>query len=47
MVNNLYDKEVEFNIVQLKKMHLSSDIYTQIVAAKLKNRKNKLYRVLK
>lgn len=47
MVNNLYDKEVEFNIVELKKFHLSSDIYTQLVALKLKNRKNKLYRVLK
>ena len=47
LVNNLYDKEVEFNIIELKKFHLSSDIYTQLVAIKLKNRKNKLYRVLK
>ena len=47
MISNLYDKEVEFNIVQLKKMHLNSDIYTQLVAAKLKNRDNKLYKVLK
>jgi hypothetical protein len=28
-------------------MHLNSDIYTQAVALKLKNRDNKLYRVLK
>jgi hypothetical protein len=28
-------------------MHLSSDIYTQAIALKLKNRDNKLYRVLK
>lgn len=47
LIRNLYDKEVEFNIVQLKKMHLSSDIYTQIVADKLKNRENKLFKVLK
>jgi hypothetical protein len=47
LVKNIYNKEVVFNIVNLKKMHLSSDIYTQIVALKLKNRKNKLYRVLK
>ena len=47
MVKNLYDKEVEFNLVELKKFHLSSDIYTQLVALKLQNRKNKLFRVLK
>ena len=28
-------------------MHLNSDIYTQAVSSKLKNRDNKLYRVLK
>jgi hypothetical protein len=47
MISNLYDKEVEFNVVQLKKMHLSSDIYTQMIATKLKNRKNRIYKVLK
>ena len=47
LVKNLYNKEVVFNIVNLKKMHLSSDIYTQAVALKLKNRDNKLYKVLK
>lgn len=47
LVQNIYNKKVEFNIVNLKKMHLSSDIYTQAVALKLKNRDNKLYRVLK
>jgi Mitochondrial ribosomal protein (VAR1) len=47
LVKNLYNKEVVFNIVNLKKMHLSSDIYTQAVVLKLKNRDNKLYRVLK
>jgi hypothetical protein len=47
LLRNLYNKEVVFNIVNLKKMHLSSDIYTQAIALKLKNRDNKLYRVLK
>ena len=47
LVKSLYNKEVVFNIVNLKKMHLSSDIYTQALALKLKNRDNKLYRVLK
>ncbi len=47
LVNNVYNKKVVFNIVNLKKMHLSSDIYTQLVSLKLRNKNNKLYRVLK
>ena len=47
LVKNIYNKKVEFNIVNLKKMHLNSDIFTQAVALKLRNRNNKLYRVLK
>jgi hypothetical protein len=47
LVSKIYKKEVEFNIVQLKKLHLNSDIFTQAIALKLKNRDNKLYRVLK
>jgi len=47
LVQNIYKKKVQFNIVNLKKMHLNSDIYTQAVALKLKDHKNRLYRVLK
>jgi len=47
LVKDLYNKDVEFNIVNLKKLHLSSDIFTQAVSMKLKNRNNKVYRVLK
>ncbi len=47
LVQEIYQKKVEFNIVSLKKMHSNSDIYTQAVALKLKNRDNTLYRVLK
>jgi len=47
IVENLYNKEVEFNVVNLKKIHLNSDIFTQVIALKLKNRENKLFRVLK
>jgi hypothetical protein len=46
-VQNLYDKDVEFNIVNLKKMYLNSDIFTQAIALKLRNRENRLYRVLR
>jgi len=47
LVKKLYNKDVEFNIVNLKKTHLNSDIFTQAVSLKLRNRDNKLYRVLK
>nr|YP_010620803.1 hypothetical protein PN052_mgp13 [Pseudofabraea citricarpa]WAX38814.1 ribosomal protein S3 [Pseudofabraea citricarpa] len=47
LVNKLYNKEVVFNLVDLTKLHFNSDIYTQAVTLKLKNRKNRLYRVLK
>jgi hypothetical protein len=46
MINNLYNKEIEFNIVNINKLHLNSDIYTQAVILKLKNRNNKLFKVL-
>jgi hypothetical protein len=47
LIEKIYDKKVEFNIVKLKKLHFNSDLYTQIVALKLKNRKNRLYKILK
>ncbi len=47
LVNNMYEKKVVFNVVNLKEMHLNSDIYTQAVALKLRNKNNQLYRVLK
>jgi hypothetical protein len=46
LVKNIYNKEIEFNIVNLYKIHLNSDIYTQAVTLKLKNRDNKLFNVL-
>lgn len=47
LVEKLYDKKVEFNIVKLRKLHVNSDLFTQAVALKLKNRNNRLYKVLK
>lgn len=46
ILKNLYNKKVEFLIINLKKLHLNSDIFSQAIAIKLKNRKNKLLRVL-
>ena len=42
LVQSIYNKKVEFNIVNLKKLHLNSDIFTQAMSLKLKNRENRL-----
>jgi len=47
LISKIYNKEVEFNIVNLKTMALDSNIFTQAIALKLKNRNNKLLRVLR
>jgi len=47
LVKIIYNKNIIFNIVNLKKMHFNSDIFTQAVSLKLRNRDNKLYKVLK
>jgi hypothetical protein len=47
LIQKIYNKKVVFNLVTLKNYHLNSDIFTQILAIKLRNRKNRLLRVLK
>ena len=47
LIGKIYNKEVEFNIVNLKTLYFNSDIFTQAISIKLKNRKNNLLRVLK
>ena len=47
IISKIYNKKVEFNIVNLKSMHLNSDIYSKAIALKLRNRNNKLLRILK
>lgn len=47
IVGKIYNKEVEFNIVNLKTLHFNSDIFTDVIATKLKSRKNNLLNVLK
>jgi hypothetical protein len=47
IISKLYNKEVEFNIVNLKTLHFNSDIFTEVISTKLKNRKNNLLNVLK
>lgn len=43
----IYNKNVIFNIINLANYYLNSNIYTQIVTLKLRNRKFSLYNVLR
>lgn len=47
LISKIYKKKVEFNIVNLKHLYLNSDIFSQAIALKLKNRKNNVLKVLK
>ena len=47
LVRKIYNKKVEFNAVNSKSLHLNSDIFSSAITLKLKNRKNRLLRVLK
>lgn len=46
LIENFYNKKVDFNLVNLKYLYLNSYILTEIVVTKLKNKKNKLLRIL-
>jgi Mitochondrial ribosomal protein (VAR1) len=47
LISKIYNKEIEFNIVNLKAIYLNSDIFTQAISLKLKNRNNRLLKVLR
>jgi hypothetical protein len=47
LISKIYNKEVEFNIVNLKAIYLNSHIFTQVISLKLKDRKNGLLKVLR
>ena len=47
LISKIYNKEIEFNIVNLKAVYLNSDIFTQAISLKLKNRNNRLLKVLR
>jgi len=47
LISRFYNKEVEFNIVNLKTLYLDSNIFTQAISLKLKNRDNRLLQVLR
>ena len=45
-MKNIYNKKIEFNFVNLKYIYLSSDMLSESMAIKLKNRKNRILKVL-
>lgn len=47
ILENFYGKAIVFNLVSLKNYYLNSDILTQILISKTRNRKNRVLRVLK
>lgn len=46
LIKSVYKKNVDFNLVNLKYLHLNSYIFTETLVNKLKNKKNKLLKVL-
>ena len=47
IIKKIYDKDIEFNIINLKYIYLNSDLLTQLIALKLRRNKNYLIKVLK
>ena len=47
IISSVYNKKIEFNLVNLKYLHLNSDIFSDSIAIKLRNRQNRLLSVLK
>ena len=47
MIKQIYQKKVEFNFVSLKYLQSNSDIFTHVIANKLRFRKNRILRVLR
>jgi len=47
IIEKIYNKKVEIKLVELKSIHLNSDVFSLAVALKLRDRKNKVVRVLR
>ena len=47
LISNVYNKKIEFNLVDLKYLYLNSYIFSETLATKIRNRKNKVLKVLK
>ena len=46
-IKNIYKKQIQFNLVNLKYLYLNSFIFSKALVTKIRNKKNRLLRVLK
>lgn len=47
LIEKMYDKNVEIKLIELKSIHLNSDVFSSAVALKLRDRKNKAVNILR
>jgi len=47
LIKNVYNKKIEFNLVNLNYLYLNSYIFSETLVTKIRNKKNRLLRVLK
>ena len=47
LIKNIYNKKVEFNLVNLKNLYLNSYLFSETLVTKIRNKKNRVLRVLK
>jgi hypothetical protein len=47
IIKSLYNKNVEFNIINLRYFYLNSDVYTQSIINKITKKRKKLYKIFK
>ena len=47
LIQKIYNKKVEFNFISIKSFNLNSSIFSQIIAYKMKNRRNKPLKVIR
>ena len=47
LVKNIYNKQIEFNLVNLKNLYLNSYIFSETLVTKIRNKKNRVLKVLK
>lgn len=47
IIKNVYNKKIEFNLVNINYLYLNSYIFSETLVTKIRNKKNRLLRVLK
>ena len=47
LIEKMYGKNIEIKIIELKSIHLNSDVFSSVVALKLRDRKNKAVKILR